>query len=135
MFLVMHCTYWVFSRFKDSKFAANHLFSWLNADDLLLKSVWLRWLTVRLVSSSNNTGLWCSQLFWYSRSLGLLAPVTHGMITYIQEPLEIGRRGSMGRHFNWNTLAAVNGHLRPLRKSVAYKRDVGVGVPATVLSW
>ena len=56
------------------------------------------------------------------------------MITYIQEPLEIGRRGSMGRRSNGNTLAAVNGHLRPLRESVAYERDVGVGVPATVKS-
>jgi hypothetical protein len=53
------------------------------------------------------------------------------MITYIQEPLEIGRRG---RRLNGNTLAAVNGHLRPLRESVAYERDVGVGVPATVIS-
>jgi hypothetical protein len=52
----------------------------------------------------------------------------------IQEPLEIGRRGSMGRRLNGNTLAAVNGHLRLLRESVAYGRDVGVGVPATVIS-
>jgi hypothetical protein len=64
----------------------------------------------------------------------LLAPIIHGTITYIQEPLEIGRRGSMGRRLNGHTLAAVNGHLRPLRKSVAYERDVGVGVPATVIS-
>jgi len=35
----------------------------------------------------------CSRSFWYSRSLGLLAPVIHGMITYIHEPLEIGWRG------------------------------------------
>jgi len=63
----------------------------------------------------------------------LLAPVIHGMITYIQEPLEIGRRGSTGRRLNGNTLAVVNGHLRPLRESVAYERDVGVGVPATVI--
>ena len=56
------------------------------------------------------------------------------MITYVQEPLEIGRRGSMGRRLNGNTLAAVNRHLRPLRESVAYERDVGVGVPATVIS-
>ena len=46
------------------------------------------------------------------------------MITYVQEPLEIGRRGSMGRRLNGNTLAAVNGHLRPLRESVAYERDL-----------
>jgi hypothetical protein len=57
-----------------------------------------------------------------------------GMITYVQEPLEIGRRGSMGRHLNGNTLAAVNGHLHPLRESVAYERDVGVGVSATGMS-
>jgi hypothetical protein len=61
-------------------------------------------------------------------------PVTYGMITYVQEPLEIGRRGSMGRRLNGKTLAVVNGHLRPLRESVTYERDVGVGVPATVIS-
>ena len=46
-------------------------------------------------------------------------PVTYGMITYVQELLEIGRRGRMGRHLNGNMLSAVNGHLRPLRESVA----------------
>jgi hypothetical protein len=56
------------------------------------------------------------------------------MITYIQEPLDIGRRGSMGRRLNGYTLAAVNGHLRPLRESVAYERAGGLGVPATVIS-
>jgi hypothetical protein len=75
----------------------------------------------------------CSRSFWYSRSLGLLAPVIHGMMPYIQEQLEIGRSGSMGRRSNGNTLAAVNVHLRPLRESVAYGRDVGVGVPTTVI--
>jgi hypothetical protein len=64
----------------------------------------------------------------------LLAPVIYGMITYIKKPLETGRRGSVGKCLNGNTLAAVNGHLRPLRESVAYGRDVGVGVPATVIS-
>jgi hypothetical protein len=64
----------------------------------------------------------------------LLAPVIRGMITYIQEPLEIGRRGSMGRRSNGNTLAAVNGHLSPLKESVAYVRAVDVGVPAMVIS-
>jgi hypothetical protein len=64
----------------------------------------------------------------------LLPPVIHGMITYIQEPLEIGRRGSMGTRLNGNTLAAFNGHLRPLRQSVAYETDVGVGVPTTEIS-
>jgi hypothetical protein len=64
----------------------------------------------------------------------LLAPVIRGMITYIQEPLEIGRRGSIGKRLNGNTLAAVNGHLRPLRESVAYQRDVSVGVPRMVIS-
>jgi hypothetical protein len=58
----------------------------------------------------------------------------HGMITYIQEPLEIGRRDSMGRRLNGNSLAAVNRHLRLLRESVAYERDVGVVVPTTVIS-
>jgi len=56
------------------------------------------------------------------------------MITYVQEPLEIGRRGSMGRRLNGNMLAVVNGHLCRLRESVAYERDVGVGVPAMVIS-
>jgi hypothetical protein len=55
------------------------------------------------------------------------------MITYIQEPLEIDRRGSMGRRLNGNMLAAVNRQLCPLRESVAYKRDVGVEVPAMVI--
>jgi hypothetical protein len=55
------------------------------------------------------------------------------MVTCIQEPLEIGRRGRVGKCLNGNTLAAVNGHLRPLRESVAYGRDVGVGGPATVM--
>jgi hypothetical protein len=66
--------------------------------------------------------------------LGLPAPVIYGMITCIQEPLEIGRRVSVGKCLNGNTLTAVNGHLRPLRESVAYGRDVGVGVPVTVMS-
>jgi hypothetical protein len=56
------------------------------------------------------------------------------MITCIQEPLEIGRRGSVGKCLNGNTLAAVNGHLHPLRESFAYERDVGMGVPAKVMS-
>jgi hypothetical protein len=30
----------------------------------------------------------------------LLAPVMDGMLTYIQGSLDIGRRGSMGRHLN-----------------------------------
>jgi hypothetical protein len=76
----------------------------------------------------------CGRSFWYSRSLGLLAPFIHGMITYVQEPMEIGGRGSMGWRLNGNTLAAVNGHLRPLRESVTYGRDVGVGVPTAVIS-
>jgi hypothetical protein len=58
----------------------------------------------------------------------------HGMITYVREPLEIGRRGSMGRRLSGNTLAAVNGHLRALWESVEYERDVSVVVPATVIS-
>jgi hypothetical protein len=40
----------------------------------------------------------------------------------------------MRRHLNGNTLAAVNGHLRPLSESVMYDRDVGVGVPSTAIS-
>ena len=40
----------------------------------------------------------------------------------------------MGRCLNGNMLAAVNGHLRPLRESVAYDIDVSVGVPATIIS-
>jgi hypothetical protein len=86
------------------------------------------------VSAHNGMINYCSRSFRYSRSLGLLEPVIHGVITCIQETLEIGRRGSMGRRLNGNTLAAVNGHLRPLRESVAYERDVGVEVPATVIN-
>jgi len=40
----------------------------------------------------------------------------------------------MGRRLNGNTLAAVSGHLRPLRESVAYERDVGCGSARTVIS-
>ena len=32
----------------------------------------------------------------------------------------------MGRRLNGNTLAAVSGHLRPLRESVAYEREMWV---------
>jgi hypothetical protein len=66
--------------------------------------------------------------------LGLLAPVIYGMITCIQELLEIGRRGRVRKCLNGNTLARVSGHLLPFRESVAYERDVGMGVPATVIS-
>jgi hypothetical protein len=78
--------------------------------------------------------LHCSRSFWYSHSLGLLAPVSYGMITYFQEPLEIGRRGVVWIHLNWYTLAVVNEHLRLLKESVTYERDVDVGGPATVIS-
>ena len=47
--------------------------------------------------------------FYYSCLLGLLAPVTDGLSTYIQEPLEKGRRGCKGRDLNEKTLAADNG--------------------------
>jgi hypothetical protein len=58
-FFVINSTYWVFLKFKDSKLAAKHLFNWLNVDVIsLLKSVWLRWVTIRLVLSANSTGLW-----------------------------------------------------------------------------
>jgi hypothetical protein len=39
-------------------------------------------------------------IIYYSRLLGFLAPVTDVILTYAQEPLEIGRRGSMGRRLN-----------------------------------
>jgi len=39
-----------------------------------------------------------SRSFWYSRLLGLLAPVRRGMLTYVQEPLAISRRSCAGRH-------------------------------------
>jgi hypothetical protein len=44
------------------------------------------------------------------------------MKTCIQEPLEIGRRGRVGKCLNGNRLAAVNGHLRPLRVSRVRER-------------
>jgi hypothetical protein len=54
-------------------------------------------------------------------------PVIHGMITYIQEPLEIGRRGSMGRRLNGNTLAAVNGHLLSVEGVSRVRERYGCG--------
>ena len=57
----------------------------------------------------------------------MLAPVTDGMLTYVQEPLEIGRRGSMGRHLNGKNASS------PLREAIAYERGVSEGVQATVL--
>ena len=47
--------------------------------------------------------------FQYSCLLGLLAPVTDGLSTYVQEPLAIGMRGFTGRELNEKTLAADNG--------------------------
>jgi hypothetical protein len=96
----------------------------LHVDRLFLKEVYHWVIPARC----------CSRSFWYSCLLGLPAPVIYGMITCIQEPLEVGRRGRVGKCLNGNTLAAGNGHLRPLRESVAYGRDVGVGVPAKVIS-
>jgi hypothetical protein len=40
----------------------------------------------------------------YGRSSGLLAPVTHGTLTYIQEPLEIGKSGCMESHLTLSNL-------------------------------
>ena len=37
-------------------------------------------------------------------------PVMDGLSMYVQEPLEIGRRGCTGRDLNEKTLAADNGH-------------------------
>jgi len=39
----------------------------------------------------------------------LLASVTDGLSTYVQEPLAIGRRGCTGRDLNEKTLATGNG--------------------------
>ena len=49
------------------------------------------------------------QLIILVQLLGLLAPVTDGLSTYVQEPLAIGRRGCTGRDLNGNTLAAGSG--------------------------
>ena len=59
-----------------------------------------------------------------------------GMLTYVQEPLEISRRGSMGRHLNEKYVSSEQWTLvsRPLRDSVAYERDVNEGVPAKAIS-
>jgi hypothetical protein len=54
------------------------------------------------------------------------------MMTCIQEPLEIGRRGRVGKYLSGNTLAAVNGHLRPLREADAYERNAVMGVLASL---
>jgi len=40
----------------------------------------------------------------------LLAAVTDGLSTYVQEPFVIGRTGCMGRDLNEKTLATDNGH-------------------------
>jgi len=47
--------------------------------------------------------------FQYSCLLGLLAPVTDGLSTYVRELLAIGRRGCTGRDLNEKTLVAENG--------------------------
>ena len=41
----------------------------------------------------------CSRSFYYSCLLGLLASVSDGLSTYVQEPLAIGRRGLYGERF------------------------------------
>jgi hypothetical protein len=40
--------------------------------------------------------------------LGLLALVTDGMLTYVEEPLEIGRKGSMGRYLTLSNNISAN---------------------------
>jgi hypothetical protein len=49
------------------------------------------------------------------------------MIMYVQEPLEIGRRGSMGRRLNGNTLATVNGHLASVEGVSRVRERCGCG--------
>jgi hypothetical protein len=55
------------------------------------------------------------------------------MLMYVQEPVEIERRGSMGRRLNGKKVSSGQDASSPLRKLVAYKRDVSDGVPATVI--
>jgi len=47
--------------------------------------------------------------FYYSFLIGLLAPFTGGLSTYVQEPLVVGRRGCTGRDLNEKMLAEVIG--------------------------
>ena len=67
----------------------------------------------------------------------MLAPVTYGMLTSVQEPLAISRRDCMGRHLNGGKKNVSSGQrtlASPLRKLATYERDVSEGVPATVIS-
>jgi len=41
--------------------------------------------------------------------VGLLAPVTDGLSTYVQETMAIGRRGCAGRDLDEKTLATDSG--------------------------
>lgn len=53
----MNCIYWILLKFKD-KLAANHSFNWVNTDVIsILKSMWLEWVTIRMVSSAKRTDL------------------------------------------------------------------------------
>jgi hypothetical protein len=73
----------------------------------------------------------CSRSFEYSCLLGLLAPVTDGLSTYVQEPLVIGRRGCTERDLNEKILTADTNS--PVRKLVVYESDVSRGVQMTGL--
>jgi len=55
-------------------------------------------------------------------------PITDCMLTYVQEPLEMSRRGCARRHLNGKYVSSL------LRKLVACENDVSEGVPATVIS-
>ena len=58
VFFIISCIYWAFLKCKDNKLAANHSFNWVNTDVIsILKSIWLEWVTIRVVSSAKWTGL------------------------------------------------------------------------------
>ena len=46
----------------------------------------------------------------------MLAPVLNGLLTYVKEPLTIGRRGFTGRDLNEKMLTADNGHWQSVKE-------------------
>jgi len=56
------------------------------------------------------------------------------MITYVQEPLEISRRGSMGRHLNGKCVGSGQRKLASFEEVSRVRERLSVGVPTTVVS-
>jgi len=67
--------------------------------------------STRFERKGSSSGRWfVADHFWYSCLLGLLASVTDGLSTCVQESLVISRRGFRGTDLNKETLTAENGH-------------------------